>query len=244
MAQAAQINAEAGAEIIDINMGCPAKKVCHTLAGSALLRDEALVAQILQAVVKSVKIPVTLKIRTGWDPQHRNGVRIAQIAEDCGIQALSVHGRTRNCFYMGDAEYDTIAQIKSAVKIPIIANGDITSPEKAAYVLEKTQADGVMIGRAAQGKPWIFREIHHYLTTGQHLAPPTAQEVHTLLREHTQRVYDFYGEKTGVLIARKHVSWYSKGHVQGARFREVFNKLDSIEAQQALMDAFFTGIFL
>ncbi len=239
MAEAARFNADHGAEMIDINMGCPAKKVCNTLAGSALLQDEPLVAKILEAVVKAVSIPVTLKIRTGWDPQHRNGITIAKMAESIGIQALSVHGRTRSCFFKGEAEYDTIAAIKAAVNIPVIANGDITTPEKAKEVLEKTQADGIMIGRAAQGRPWIFREIAHYLKTGRHLAPPTTLEIKTILMNHMENLYLFYGAETGSMIARKHVSWYAKGLAGAARFREHFNQLDNIDEQRSAIEAFF-----
>jgi len=240
MAEAARFNEAAGAQIIDINMGCPAKKVCNTLAGSSLLRDEPLVASILSAVVSAVTIPVTLKIRTGWDCQYRNGVAIAKIAEDCGIQALSVHGRTRSCFFKGEAEYETIAAIKAAVKIPVIANGDITSPEKAKQVLEQTKADGIMIGRAAQGRPWIFREIVHYLATGEFLPEPSSLEIKTILLEHLETVYAFYGEERGPFVARKHVYWYSKGQPKGARFRETFNELTTASEQQRAIETFFT----
>lgn len=240
MAEAARFNEAAGAQIIDINMGCPAKKVCNTLAGSSLLRDEPLVASILSAVVSAVDIPVTLKIRTGWDSQYKNGVTIAKIAEDCGIQALSVHGRTRSCFFKGEAEYETIAAIKAAIKIPVIANGDITSPEKAKQVLEQTKADGIMIGRAAQGRPWIFREIAHYLASGEFLPEPTPLEIKTILLEHLETVYAFYGEERGAFVARKHVYWYSKGQAHGARFRETFNELTTASEQQRAIETFFT----
>ncbi|MDB6096266.1 MAG: tRNA-U20-dihydrouridine synthase [Francisellaceae bacterium] len=239
MAEAARYNEAEGAQIIDINMGCPAKKVCNTLSGSALLRDEPLVARILEAVVNAVNIPVTLKIRTGWDCENRNGVAIALLAERCGIQALSVHGRTRSCFFKGEAEYETIARIKAAVKIPIIANGDITSPEKAKAVLLKTQADGIMIGRAAQGRPWIFKEIDHYLKTGEKLPELSITEIRNILLEHIENVYSFYGEARGALIARKHVSWYTKGQPGGARFRDQFNRLDNTTAQLTSAKAFF-----
>ncbi|MCG6976131.1 MAG: tRNA dihydrouridine synthase DusB [Acidiferrobacterales bacterium] len=239
MAQAAQYNVEHGAQIIDINMGCPAKKICKVAAGSALLKDEPLVARILESVVKAVDVPVTLKIRTGWDKENRNGPDIARIAEDIGIQALAVHGRTRACAYMGEAEYDTIAEIKSAVAIPVIANGDITSPEKAKYVLDYTGVDGVMIGRAAQGRPWIFREIQHYLETGKHLAEPTLEEVRDTLMTHVQNLYDFYGEYTGVRVARKHISWYSKGTRGGASFRDTVNRVETAEAQFDMVQEFF-----
>lgn len=241
MAEAAKFNEDQGAQIIDINMGCPAKKVCNTLAGSALLQNEALVKNILEAVVKAVSIPVTLKIRTGWDKDQRNGVTIAKIAESCGIKALAVHGRTRCCFYKGDAEYDTMAAIKQAIKIPLIANGDIETPEKAQFVLKHTQADGVMIGRAAQGRPWIFREIAHFLKTGEHLPEPSLQEIKVILLGHLENLYGFYGEGTGSMIARKHVSWYSKGHKGAANFREAFNKIQAPEAQVAAIEEFFVS---
>jgi tRNA-dihydrouridine synthase B len=240
MGEAARFNEDAGAQIIDINMGCPAKKVCNTLAGSALLRDEALVAKILTAVVSAVSIPVTLKIRTGWDSTNKNGVTIAKIAEDCGIQALSVHGRTRSCFFKGEAEYETIAAIKAAVNIPVIANGDIATPEKAKWVLEQTKADGVMIGRAAQGRPWIFREIAHFLATGEFLPEPSPLEIRKILLEHLETVYEFYGEERGAFVARKHVYWYSKGQPNGARFREHFNELTIASEQQSAIETFFT----
>jgi len=239
MAQAAQYNRDHGAQIIDINMGCPAKKVCNVMAGSALLQHESLVARILRAVVAAVDIPVTLKIRTGWDRANRNGVAIAHIAEDCGIQALAVHGRTRSDLFQGEAEYETIAAIKSAVKIPVIANGDIDTPEKAAAVFAETGADGVMVGRAAQGNPWIFRQISHFLATGTKLLPPPVTEVRDTLLQHLENLYAFYGEHTGVRVARKHISWYSKGLVGGAIFRHRVNQLDSVAAQLALVREFF-----
>lgn len=239
MAQAAKVNQSLGAQIIDINMGCPAKKICKTLAGSSLLRDEKLVAQILQAVVSAVDVPVTLKIRTGWDEHHKNGLTIAKIAEEAGIQALSVHGRTRCDMFKGDAEYDTIAQIKANISIPVIANGDIDSPDKARQVLEHTQADGLMIGRAAQGRPWIFRDIVHHLKTGDYLQPPSKQDIYTWLSQHLETLYDFYGEHKGVLMARKHVSWYSKGQRDAAHFRIHFNTLTSSAAQRHAIAAFF-----
>lgn len=239
MAEAARYNEAQGAEIIDINMGCPAKKVCNTLSGSALLKDEPLVEQILNAVVKAVNIPVTLKIRTGWDKTQKNGVNVAKMAQDCGIQALAIHGRTRACMFNGEAEYETIAQIKQAVSIPIIANGDITTPEKAKYVLEKTGADAIMVGRAAQGKPWIFREINHYLQYNTHLEPPSVMQIRAIMINHMQNLYDFYGERTGVLIARKHVSWYSKGQRHGGAFRHHFNQLETSAQQLECANAFF-----
>jgi tRNA-dihydrouridine synthase B len=239
MAQAAQYNVEHGAQIVDINMGCPAKKICKVAAGSALLTDETLVASILESVVNAVDVPVTLKIRTGWDKENRNGPSIARIAEDAGIQALAVHGRTRACAYQGDAEYDTIARIKSSVSIPVIANGDITTPEKAKQVLDYTGADGVMIGRAAQGRPWIFREIRHYLETGEHLPEPSLEEVQETLLAHVQNLYAFYGEYTGVRVARKHISWYSKGTRGGAGFRDTVNRVETAEQQFDMVREFF-----
>jgi len=239
MAEAAKHNADNGAQIVDINMGCPAKKVCNVMAGSALLQDEDRVVRILDAVVNAVDIPVTLKIRTGWDPENRNGVTIAQIAEQAGIQALAVHGRTRACAYRGEAEYETIANIKQAVKIPVIANGDINTPEKAKYVLEQTGVDALMIGRAAQGRPWIFNAINHYLETGEHLVEPKVSEVSTIMLDHLERLYEFYGEYIGVRMARKHISWYSKGQTGGGAFRQAVNRVDSIEQQLALTREFF-----
>lgn len=239
MAEAAQYNADNGAQIIDINMGCPAKKVCNVMAGSALLQDENLVERILEAVVKAVAVPVTLKIRTGWNKDNRNGVAVARIAEACGIQSLAVHGRTRACAYTGDAEYDTIAAIKAAVRIPVLANGDIRTPEQAKQVLDYTGADGIMIGRAAQGRPWIFRAINHYLTTGAHLPEPSIHEVRDILLDHMRNLYAFYGEHTGVLMARKHLSWYSKGQSGGALFRQTINAAVGLEQQMTLTHEFF-----
>lgn len=239
MAEAARYNVDHGAQIIDINMGCPAKKVCHVMAGSALLKDEPLVGQILDAVVKAVDVPVTLKIRTGWDKDHRNGIAVARLAESAGVQALAVHGRTRACQFQGEAEYDTIAAIKAAVRIPVIANGDIDTPEKAKWVLDYTGADGVMIGRAAQGRPWIFREIAHYLATGTTLSPPDVAEIRDTLLAHVRNLYDFYGDHTGVRVARKHISWYSKGLVGGAAFRNTMNHLETAEEQYRLVESFF-----
>ena len=231
MAEAAKLNADLGAEIIDINMGCPAKKVCKAAAGSALLKDEPLVASILHTVVTSVDIPVTLKIRTGWSEESKNAIQIAKIAEEHGIQALTIHGRTRNDFFNGVAEYETIAEVKSAIKIPIIANGDIDSPKKAFEVLKFTHADAVMIGRAAQGNPWIFREIAHYLRTKEEMPLPTINERKDILLEHLGELYNFYGEERAVRLARKHVSWYL-GDLLGSReFRSVFNALGSGKTQ-------------
>jgi tRNA-dihydrouridine synthase B len=239
LARAAQYNVDHGAQIIDINMGCPAKKICNVMAGSALLQNEPLVATLLEAVVGAVSVPVTLKIRTGWDKANRNAIRIAQIAESCGIQALAIHGRTRACAYTGDAEYETIAAVKAAVNIPIIANGDITTPEKAKYVLEKTGADAVMIGRAAQGRPWLFREIEYFLKTGAHLPAPEVGEIHRVLLAHVQELYDFYGEHNGLRVARKHISWYTKGLAGSAHFRHRMNQLEQPDEQLAAVNEFF-----
>lgn len=244
MAEAARYNVDNGAQIIDINMGCPAKKICNVMAGSALLQDEPLVSRILDAVVGAVDVPVTLKIRTGWDQTHRNGTRVARLAESAGIQALSIHGRTRACGYKGNAEYDTIAAIKSSINIPVIANGDITTPEKAKYVLEYTGADGIMIGRAAQGRPWIFREVEHFLETGEKLPEPDVAEVRSILLEHLQNLYDFYGEYTGVRVARKHISWYSKGHPHGSAFRQMVNQVETVEKQLQLTQEFFDKLMM
>ncbi len=241
LAQAARYNVDEGAQIIDINMGCPAKKICNVMAGSALLQNEMLVAQILETVVAAVDVPVTLKIRTGWDKQNRNAVRIAQIAEASGIQALAIHGRTRACAYTGEAEYDTIAAVKASVSIPVIANGDITTPEKARHVLQRTGADAVMIGRAAQGRPWIFREIEHFINTGTHLAAPAVGEVQRVLLKHVYDLYDFYGEHTGLRVARKHISWYTKGLAGSAHFRQQMNQLESCAAQLTAVNDFFDG---
>lgn len=242
MAQAARHNADQGAEIIDINMGCPAKKICNVMAGSALLKDENLVSRILDAVVQAVDIPVTLKIRTGWDTQHKNAITVARIAESAGIQALAIHGRTRACAYRGQAEYDTIAAVKTSIRIPIIANGDITTPEKAKEVLEYTGADAVMIGRAAQGRPWIFREIDHYLTTDSFLPPPEVAEIQRVLIDHLHELYHFYGEYSGVRIARKHISWYTRGLAGSAAFRHAMNRLATVEEQLAATQQFFAEL--
>ena len=239
MAEAARCNAAEGAQIIDINMGCPAKKVCNTMAGSALLRDEALVGRILEAVVGAVDVPVTLKFRTGWDSHSRNALRVAKIAEESGIKLLSLHGRTRACGFSGQAEYDTIRDVKAATRLPVIANGDIGSPEQAKQVLEYTGADGVMIGRAAQGRPWIFREIEHYLATGRKLPAPLVSEIREVLLEHLQDLYAFYGRDRGVKIARKHISWYTKGLAGSASFRHRMNQIDTCEEQFDAVSRFF-----
>jgi tRNA-dihydrouridine synthase B len=230
LAAAARYNVEHGAQIVDINMGCPAKKVCKRWAGSALLEDERLVGRILETVVAAVEVPVTLKIRTGWRRDRVNGLTIARIAESAGIAALAVHGRTRDMLYGGEAEYDTIAAIKQAVAIPVLANGDVESPDKAAAVLAKSGADGLMIGRAAQGRPWIFREISHYLHTGERLSAPPAHEVGRVLVEHLQALHAFYGEQQGVRIARKHIGWYAK-QADAVVFRARVNRIESAQEQ-------------
>ncbi len=242
MAEAARYNADTGADIIDINMGCPAKKICNVAAGSALLQNEPLVAKIVDAIVKAVDIPVTLKIRTGWNKDNRNALAIARIAEDHGIQSLAMHGRTRACMYTGDAEYDTIRAVKQSVRIPVVANGDITTPEKAKFVLEYTGADAVMIGRAAQGRPWIFREIAHYLATGTHLAPPEVTEILEVSIAHLNDLYAFYGYERGVRVARKHISWYTKGLKNSAMFRARMNTLEDAATQLAAVAEFFDGL--
>jgi tRNA-dihydrouridine synthase B len=239
LAEAAQYNVDEGAQIIDINMGCPAKKVCNVMAGSALLKDEPLVGRILDAVVGAVAVPVTLKIRTGWDRNNRNAIRVARIAEEAGIRALAIHGRTRACGFSGEAEYETIAAVKSETAIPVIANGDLGTPEKVKQVLDYTKADAVMIGRAAQGRPWMFREISHYLETGAHLPPPPVAEIHRVLVAHLHELYEFYGEYTGVRVARKHISWYTKGLAGSAAFRHAMNQLESSAAQLIAVDEFF-----
>ncbi len=239
MAAAARFNVEHGAQIIDINMGCPAKKVCNVMAGSALLRDESLVGRILEAVVNAVDVPVTLKIRTGWDRENRNGLAIAAIAEQAGIKALTVHGRTRTCAFRGDAEHATTRAIKDAVNIPVIANGDIDSAEAAEAVLQYTAADAVMIGRAAQGRPWLFRDIAHYLATGRHLPEPGPQEICQILSGHLDNLYHFYGEYTGVRVARKHIAWYSKGQRDGNAFRQQIYRFESSATQLRCVREYF-----
>ncbi len=242
MADAARRNVDAGAQIIDINMGCPAKKVCNKAAGSALLRDEQLVASILQAVVAAVPVPVTLKIRTGWNPDNRNGVAIARLAEDAGIQSLAVHGRTRACHYTGVAEYATVAEIKQTVRIPVFVNGDIDSPQKAKSILEETRADGLMIGRSAQGRPWIFREIEFYLRTGRLLAPPSAREVRDIMIAHLCNLHDFYGDEAGVRVARKHVGWYAKDRPGAAAFWATIVKVEAPAIQIAMVRDYFDAL--
>ena len=239
MAEAAKANVDRGAQIIDINMGCPAKKVCKVAAGSALMRDEPLAGRILETVVGAVSVPVTLKIRTGWDPQSRNGPAVARMAESAGIAALAVHGRTRACGFSGSAEYETIKKIKESVSIPIIANGDIETPERAKFVLDFTGADAVMIGRAAQGRPWIFREVAHFLSTGDRLPAPDPRWIETILLGHLEGLYTLYGERHGVRIARKHIGWYSRSHRGSAFFRRAINAAESATEQTTLIKAHF-----
>jgi tRNA-dihydrouridine synthase B len=239
MVQAAIMSVANGAQIIDINMGCPAKKVCKKAAGSALMKDEPLVKEILHAVVDAVNVPVTLKMRTGWAPDFKNAPLLAQIAEDAGIQALAIHGRTRACAYKGQVEYDTIKLVKEMVSIPVLANGDIQTPQQAKFVLDYTKADGVMLGRAAQGRPWIFREINHFLESGQLLEAPTSLEVKQTLLGHLQALYDFYGDYMGVRIARKHVGWYLQAHGDHRAIRKQFNQLESMDDQITLITTFF-----
>jgi len=242
MAEAARYNVDKGAQIIDINMGCPAKKICNVAAGSALLKDEPLVARIVEAVVKAVEVPVTLKFRTGWSKENRNALAIARIAEESGIAAIALHGRTRACMYTGEAEYDTIKAVKASVGIPVMANGDIDSPEKAKFVLDYTGADAVMVGRAAQGRPWIFREIAHYLETGAKLAPPAVAEIREVLLAHLDDLYAFYGAERGSRVARKHIAWYTKGLKNSAVFRARMNQLQTSGEQLEAVRAFFDGL--
>ena len=245
MADAARYNIDRGAQIIDINMGCPAKKVCNKWAGSALMQDEALALDIVSAVVAASEphgVPVTLKMRTGWCQTEKNALTIARAAEDAGVQMVTVHGRTREQGYKGAAEYDTMAAVKAALRIPVVANGDITSPEKAREVLQKTGADALMIGRAAQGRPWIFREVAHYLATGEHLAPPLVAEVRRALLEHLQDHYGLYGEYTGVRSARKHIGWYVRSLPGGEAFREHMNTLQTSEQQLAAVALYLDGL--
>jgi tRNA-dihydrouridine synthase B len=239
LANCARFNVERGAQIIDINMGCPVKKVCNSWCGSALLQDEKLVQAILEAVVGAVDVPVTLKFRTGWDRQHKNALRIAALAEASGIAMLTLHGRTRADGYAGEAEYDTIAAVKASVGVPVVANGDIDTPEKAKAVLAATGADAVMIGRAAQGRPWIFREIDHFLQTGDHLPPPLVSDVAALMEEHLLAHYAFYGDYLGVRTARKHIGWYVRSLPGGEPFRQAMNRLEDCDAQLAAVRRFF-----
>ncbi|MBS3803490.1 MAG: tRNA dihydrouridine synthase DusB [Oleiphilaceae bacterium] len=242
LAHAARFNAAHGAQIIDINMGCPAKKVCNKAAGSALMKDEALVDSILRAVVGAVDVPVTLKMRTGWDRDNRNALTIARMAEDAGIQALAIHGRTRADAYRGEAEYDTIAEVKSRVSIPVFANGDIITPEAARQVLAHTGADGLLIGRAAQGRPWIFREILHFLETGKSLESPPLAEVERILIGHLEELHGFYGDLMGARIARKHVGWYLQCHDPDKQFRRRFNRIDDPLEQKITIQRYFAGL--
>ena len=242
MADAAQFSVENGAQIIDINMGCPAKKVNKKLAGSALLQYPELIEDILKAVVNAVDVPVTLKTRTGWDTDNKNCVQIAKLAEDCGIQALALHGRTKACMYKGEAEYDSIKAAKQAVSIPVIANGDIDSPEKAKFVLEYTGADALMIGRPAQGRPWIFQEIHHFLENGTTMPELPAEEVKSIMLGHVNALHSFYGEYLGPRIARKHVGWYLKEHEQASEFRRTFNAIDVAELQLEALEGYFDNV--
>ena len=239
LAECAKFNVERGAQIIDINMGCPVKKVCNNWCGSALLQHEDLVQRILDAVVNAVDVPVTLKFRTGWDRQNKNALTIARMAEEAGIAMLTLHGRTRADGYKGDAEYDTIAAVKAAVAIPLVANGDITTPEKAKFVLDHTGADAVMIGRAAQGRPWICREIDYFLRTGEYMPPPLVDEVRELMHEHLPAHYAFYGEYLGVRTARKHIGWYVEDLPGGEEFRQRMNRLESTAEQLSAVDEFF-----
>ena len=242
MAEAALFNVQLGAEIIDINMGCPAKKVCKRAAGSALLQNPELVERILTAVVSAVDVPVTLKIRTGWDRQNRNADTIARIAEDSGVAALAVHGRTKACRFVGEVEYDTIANVVDAVSIPVLANGDITDPQRAVSVLKHTGAAAVMIGRAAQGNPWIFNQINHFLKYDQPLSPPSMEECSQVMSEHLLALHEFYGETGGVRISRKHIGWYINPLPGGKEFTRVFNTLETTEQQRHFLQSFFLDL--
>ena len=239
LADAARFNVASGADIIDINMGCPAKKVCNVHAGSALLEDEMLVGRILDSVVRAVDVPVTLKIRTGPAPERRNALRVARIAESAGVRMLAVHGRTRACMFEGRAEHDTVREVKAAVRIPVIANGDITCAEDAKTVLEATGADGIMIGRAAQGRPWLFREIAQYLATGERLAPPSPREIGAVLAEHLEGIYSLYGSERGARVARKHIGWTVRSLPGGEAFRCSVNRLQAAEEQRAAVNDYF-----
>ncbi len=243
MAEAAQRNVDAGAQIIDINMGCPAKKVCNRLAGSALLQDEALVARILHSVVAAVPVPVTLKTRTGWDPRHRNGLNIAKIAQDAGIQALAIHGRTRTDMYQGCAEHETVATIKANLRIPVFANGDIDSPQRAKEILAYTGCDGIMIGRAAQGRPWIFDEVNFFLSSGELRADLAQEKVRDIMRAHLEDLYAFYGDATGVRVARKHLSWYFRQHPGQEALRNRLVQIETpLEQLSTLLEHYDTGV--
>lgn len=242
MANAARYNADLGAQIIDINMGCPAKKVCNVFSGSALMQDESLVTKILQSVVDAVEIPVTLKIRTGWNKENKNAVTIAQIAEESGIQMLTVHGRTRACGFKGEAEYKTIKRVKDHVSIPVIVNGDITTAEKAVEVLHTSAADGIMLGRAALGNPWIFEQIDYFLKTERHLSRPAIEEIQQVMLQHLNGLYELYGEYTGVRVARKHVGWYSQHLQTGEVLRSRVNKTETVKGQLLVIEDYFNSI--
>ena len=239
---AAQLCVEKGAQIIDINMGCPAKKVCNKLAGSALMRDTKKIKLILEAVVKSVNVPVTLKMRTGWNPDERNGLEVAHIAENSGIQAITIHGRTRACRFAGKAEYETIARIKKSISIPVIANGDINSPEKSIEVFKKSKADALMIGRSSQGKPWIFRELNYYLNEGKHITPLEKNNVRDTMLEHLFDLYDFYGEQLGVRLARKHLNWYCMHLDDSKDFRSKAVRAQNADEQVGLVKEYFQSL--
>jgi tRNA-dihydrouridine synthase B len=242
LAEAAQHNVALGAQIIDVNMGCPAKKVCNVLAGSALLQDEGLVASILEAVVQAVEVPVTLKIRTGPSPERRNALRIARIAEAAGVQMLAIHGRTRACAFGGRAEYETIAEVKARLRIPVIANGDVETAEEAQRVLQATGADGIMVGRAAQGRPWLFREISCYLESGKRIPPPDYAEMRAVLLEHLEGLYDLYGEQQGARVARKHIGWTVRGLPAGEEFRASVVRIDDARAQHSAVNDYFARL--
>jgi tRNA-dihydrouridine synthase B len=242
LADAARHNVDLGAEIIDINMGCPAKKVCNAQAGSALLADELLVARILEAVVHAVDVPVTLKIRTGPTPDRRNAVRIARLAENAGVRMLAIHGRTRACAFGGQAEYDTIAQVKAQVRVPVIANGDVRTAQEAKRVLEATGADGIMIGRAAQGRPWLFRQIAHYLATGEDIEPPRTPEIRAVLLEHLEGLYELYGEDQGARVARKHIGWTVRELPGGETFRANVVRIDAAALQHSAVNDYFARL--
>lgn len=242
LADAARYNVDHGAQIIDINFGCPAKKVCNAWCGSALLQDEELVGKIIYSVAKAVDVPVTVKIRTGWNSANRNAIKIAAIAEAAGAAMIAIHGRTRDMMYNGSAEYETISRVKSAANIPVVANGDINCPEKARDVLQATGADAVMIGRAAQGRPWIFREINHYLNTGNRLPEPTLEEISNILTGHLQRLYAHYGEQAGVRIARKHIGWYTKQRQNSEQLRLLVNSTESANEQLKLTKDYFLAL--
>lgn len=244
LAEAARLNVDNGAQLIDINMGCPSKKVCNVASGSALLKDEKLVSKILETVVESVTVPVTLKMRTGWNKENKNGLSIAKIAEASGISAIAIHGRTRECMYRGEAEYEVVADVKRSVSIPVIVNGDINSPEKAKQVLDYTAADAVMVGRAAQGNPWLFREILAYLEAGNKLSAPMLSEKCLVVSEHLQSLYEFYGEYRGLRIARKHINWYCRGIEGEASFRKVMNKINSANEQLECVNLFFQQLII